>query len=706
MTITANRCRLSRIVPCLPLCLISPAVLPDHAAPGGPGVEEILVEASSAAMALEIAEAARIPGGVTVVDMDRLRRQSVRNLADTLRYVPGMLASSNSGGDGIFITSRGSNLDATNYDSNGVKLLQDGLPVTTADGNNHNRIIDPLSARSATVARGANAMRFGASTLGGAINFITPTGRNHDGVSLRLDGGSHDLAAGRLTAGGASDAVDGLLTVEKRDWEGFRRHSSEEREGIYANLGWKVDEGLNTRIYAAWVDNDMYLPGALTREEFRRDQTQANPAALTGNFQKNVESWRLANRTEWRLNEHQRIEFGASLEEQSLIHPIVDVRVDVDGPGPMPPRSVFSLLIDSDHRDLGGMFRFHQVLDNHQLLFGVNYGKNDVEGAHYRHDGGQIVARSADIDNSAETWEWFVQDRWQLHDALELTLAAQLVNASRTVESVSAGDGTLTRADDTYRSVNPRVGLMWNLTDNSALYANLSRLYEPPTNFQLEDEESGTGEELDAMHGTVMEIGTRGGRALSGGGSWQWDLSVYYALIRDEILSRDDPGAPGTSLSANVDETIHAGVEALIAGQFAVARDLSLEPTLSLTYNHFRFDDDPDYGDNDLPAAPDLAVSGELMLRHASGYYGGPVIDWVGDRWTDFSNTYRVGDYFLLGLRGGFEADRWLVFAELENVLEEDYVANHSVRDIASVSDRLLNPGVPLSLYLGVEVSF
>ena len=46
---------------------------------------------------------------------------------------------SSSGTDEVFFSSRGSNLHATNYDGNGMKLLQDGLPVTTADGSNHNR---------------------------------------------------------------------------------------------------------------------------------------------------------------------------------------------------------------------------------------------------------------------------------------------------------------------------------------------------------------------------------------------------------------------------------------------------------------------------------------------------------------------------------------------------------------------------------------
>src|SRR5690606_31935548 len=90
---------------------------------------------------------ALIPGAVDTVDADTFHERSVGNTADALRYVPGVWTESTTGGDAVFISSRGSNLDATDYDSNGVRLFQDGLPVSTADGNNHNRFIDPLSAR-------------------------------------------------------------------------------------------------------------------------------------------------------------------------------------------------------------------------------------------------------------------------------------------------------------------------------------------------------------------------------------------------------------------------------------------------------------------------------------------------------------------------------------------------------------------------------
>ena len=157
--------------------------------------DEVQVHAEKAA-ALQ-AERALTPGAVSIVDGETFRERAVNNMSDALRYVSGLWTESTLGGDAVFLSSRGSNLDATDYDGNGVKLLQDGLPVTTADGNNHNRFIDPLAAQFATVARGANGMSYGASTLGGAIDFVTPTGLDRSGLDARLNGGSHGFATGR-----------------------------------------------------------------------------------------------------------------------------------------------------------------------------------------------------------------------------------------------------------------------------------------------------------------------------------------------------------------------------------------------------------------------------------------------------------------------------------------------------------------------------
>src|SRR3954471_20321788 len=188
---------------------IAMTLSPAHAAqPGVPTLDTVVVTAERQRDTIE-AERAATPGAVTTLDGEKLNERSVTQLADLMRYVPGVWAESYNGNDDVFYSSRGSNLDATDYDKNGVKFLQDGLPVTTADGNNHNRALDPLGARYVTIAHGANALAYGASTLGGAIDFTSPNARNSSPLSLFVSGGSHGQLNALGTAGAVNGAFDG-----------------------------------------------------------------------------------------------------------------------------------------------------------------------------------------------------------------------------------------------------------------------------------------------------------------------------------------------------------------------------------------------------------------------------------------------------------------------------------------------------------------
>ncbi len=670
-------------------------------------IEEVRVEGARLDLDDERAAAERVPGAVSVIDIAEVQQRNVSNLADMLRYVPGVWSASATGNDNVFLSSRGSNLDATDYDGNGLKMLQDGLPVTTADGNNHNRYVDPLSAQFATVARGANGMSYGASTLGGAVNFVTPTGHDRSGFDARVSGGSHGLATLRATAAGRiAEDGDGLLSVEHKTWDGYRDHDEQQRTGVYGNVGWQLGDALSTRLFATYVTNDQELPGRLSSAQIDDDPDQAEAMALAGNYQLDVDTTRIANRTTWLIDEDRRFEFGVSYEEQTLFHPIVEVLVDFDGPGPLQPASVFSLLIDTDHTNTGAMLRYSQTAGDHALELGMNYGYSEVEGGHFRHAGARKTSLATLIDNEADSTELFALDHWSVTDRLTLVFGAQAVFADREARSTSVASGNVTAPSDDYSAINPRFGAIYRIGEGASIYGNASRLFEPPTVFELADDLRADGSALDAMSGTVLEVGTRGQADIGADLQTFWDVSVYYAWIADEILSVDDPGAPGTSLSANFDDTVHAGFEALVGASFALGDGSHrLEPRLSLTLNHFEFDGDAVYGSNKLPAAPDHVLRGEVIYRHASGFYVGPTFDFVGERFADFTNTFEVDDYSLLGLRSGFEASSWQVFVEVQNVLDEEYVSTFSVRDTAGAGAAILYPGAPLSVYAGIEFS-
>jgi iron complex outermembrane receptor protein len=645
------------------------------------GPDIVIVTAERIQSGLE-AERAFTPGAVTNLDGEQFYARRVTQLSDMLRYVPGVFAESYNGNDDVFYSSRGSNLDATDYDKNGIKFLQDGLPVTAADGNNHNRALDPLSARYASVAHGANALAYGASTLGGAIDFTTPTARTTM-PSVSVSGGSFGDVGVRATVGGVSGGLDGLATLDLQQRDGFREHSAQDRKGLYANLGFAASDNVAARFYATYVDYDAELPRELTPEQFERDPRQARADAIAGDHSKQVESWRLAMKTtlaEWAGG---TLELGASYEHQSLYHPIVST-------------PFFSLLIDTEHEDRGAMLRYRRQAGAHNLLFGLNYGYSTVSGGNYENDGGRPGALLWTTDDDASNLELFALDRWNFAPRWTLAYGAQVVSADRDVSGFKGS----------YNAVNPRLGVIRGLGERSEWYASASRIYEAPTTYELTDDANGGSTPLDAMHGAVVETGLRGA-GQRGETRFTWDVSLYYTELRDEILSRDDPSAPGTSLAANIGETTHAGIETLLGASFAVGRGgQRIEPLLNVTFNAFSFASDPEYGGNRLPSAPRYFVRGEVLYRTASGFGVGPTFDVVGARYADFANTYRVGSYNLLGVRASYTVDRWEVFAEARNLRDDEYVATVVVKDVAAPDSAMLFPGAPRSYYIGARYQF
>src|SRR5690606_14079097 len=389
----------------------------------------------------------------------------------------------------------------------------------TADGSNHNRVLDPLTAQHATVARGANALKYGASTLGGAISFTSATAFDSPAAAVSLNGGSHGQRLARVTASQVfNERFDGLVMLESKSWDGYREHNRQERRGFYANAGWQVTDAVAARLYATVLENDQVLPGTLSRAQLEADPDRASEEALNGNYQIDVDTWRLAGKTVWQIDSARRLEFGVSVEEQSLFHPIVDrVFVDFDGPGPGQPVEVFSLLIDKDQRDVGAVLRYEHRIGRHDLLAGFNYAQDRAEGGNYRNLGGLPNDLSSRIDNSADLFEAFAVDRWQLSDRTTLIIGAQAVAAGRDVRTIDAETGSVDHPADDYSSINPRVGLIYEPRDGASFYTSLSRLFEPPTNYELQDNVAGGDATLDPMQGTVLEVGTRGHRELGAG---------------------------------------------------------------------------------------------------------------------------------------------------------------------------------------------
>src|SRR3546814_3488279 len=117
----------------------------------------------------------------------------------------------------------------------GITLLQDGIPINLADDNGDFQELDPQVFERIEVYRGANALSMGGSTLGGAINAVTPTGRTAPRFEFRLDGGSFSTIRGKAAAGFATARGDAYVALTTDNSDGKSEEHTSELQSLMRN---------------------------------------------------------------------------------------------------------------------------------------------------------------------------------------------------------------------------------------------------------------------------------------------------------------------------------------------------------------------------------------------------------------------------------------------------------------------------------------
>ena len=153
---------------------------------------------------------AKTPGAVEVIPDTQFKNTSAVTIKDVLDWTAGVFVQPKWGEDAR-LSIRGSSL-SRNFHLRGIQLYMDGIPINTADGYGDFQEIDPTAYRYIEVYKGANALRFGANSLGGAINFVMPTGYDADDFGARVDMGSFGFHKLAVRSGGVSGPVDYFIT--------------------------------------------------------------------------------------------------------------------------------------------------------------------------------------------------------------------------------------------------------------------------------------------------------------------------------------------------------------------------------------------------------------------------------------------------------------------------------------------------------------
>jgi iron complex outermembrane receptor protein len=669
-------------------------------------------------------EFAQTPGAVGIVDAEQYKRGRATTLKDALDFAPGVFVQPRFGAEEARISIRGSGIQRT-FHGRGIKLLQDGVPLNLADGGFDFQAVEPLSTRYVEVYRGGNALEYGATTLGGAINFVSYTGHNASPFTARFELGSFESIRGQISSGQVIGPFDYYVSLSHASQDGFRDHSQQNSQRLFANFGYRINENLETRFYVIYVQTDSELPGNLTKLQLEDNPQQAQrvPAFLrldpsvarfdnvTSNWKRDFELLRIANKTTYQVGD-QRLSLSSFWSYKDLDHPILFV-------------------IDQLSNDFGIDLRYDNSADlfGHKNKFTIGFAPTYgvVQDNRFENLFGNRGAKFADSDQKALNLDLYLQDRFYILPKVALVAGAQVTYAKR--ENDDEFRGSLTDPDNSdtqeWWGFSPKFGVLWEITDKTQAYFNVSRSFEPPSFGELGNAaNNGAGlVSLDAQTATTLEVGTRGKE-----GRFAWDVAYYYAWLDDELL--EFQVQPGLFQTTNAGRTIHQGVEAgididvlrgLFVSDFSCGYIKDGDPKKVVVsepaeldrivlrqvylWNNFHFDGDATFGDNQLPGIPEHYYRAELMYEHPSGFYAGPNVEWVMTKYNvDSAKTLFADPYALVGLKFGYRSERGFSFyVEAKNLTDKKYAATTGVVQRASPDSALFLPGDGRGYFAGVE---
>eukprot|EP01034_Spumella_vulgaris_P016621 gene16621-21217_t len=131
---------------------------------------------------------------------------------------------------------------------------------------------------------------------------------------------------------------------------------------------------------------------------------------------------------------------------------------------------------------------------------------------------------------------------------------------------------------------------------------------------------------------------------------------------------------------------------------------------MALTVSDYRFDNNPTYGNNQLPGAPPYYLRAEARYDSPGGFYIGPNLEWSPQGYyvDNLNNTaFMTAPYALLGLKAGYTGLKGFeFFVDARNLTNQMYVSNVGVTSTANATSQLYNPGDGASVYAGIQARF
>ena len=619
----------------------------------------------------------QLPFSLSVQSVDEFQKiYQQLSLQEYLVAVPGLFTqNANNYAQDLRISLRGFGARAA-FGIRGIKLIVDGIPETTPDGQGQLDNLPLGLLSSVEVLRGPSASLYG-NASGGVLYLNTLDQLENETIQLQSRLGAYGFQSYQLNTSLKGEKTVALLHINRTKTDGFRQNSGFEQTLFNTKIKHRLSPKSTLQLQLNYTDSPRAEDaGGITLEDTEVDWSQARQRNVAYDTYESVNQFKSGLRwqqdwgDQWNLDTYGFYTFR-------------------DFYGKLPFEN--GGIIDLTRNYYGFGSRLNYIQDKHRWQIGIETAQQADQRDRYLNLNGAQGSLSFSQLESFGSFGIYILDevRWE----------KVLLRTSLRYDDLRLGADSVSE-DQTYQVLNPSVGLSYEVASQHRLFADFSSSFETPALSELSANPSGAeglNLELEPARALNYELGWKGLWA-----KIRMEANVFFIESTNEILPYELEAFPGRAFYRNAGATQRWGVEVFGSYQWE-----QWELQASMTQAQYRFTENNTSEGNTLPGIPNSQFFLQVGYTSLQNWQFQLTGEHIGSLYADTDNALQIEAFQKVRLQGGKTialGDLELnLFAGINNLFDVRYFDNIRLN---AFGGRYYEPAPGRNAFFGLSAAF
>jgi len=623
----------------------------------------------------------QVPFSVSIKNFNKDVNYSQKSsLIDFTNSIPGLYASSsNNFSQDMRISIRGFGARSA-FGIRGIKLIVDGIPETTPDGQSQLDNLPLGLISNIEVLRGPSSILYGNSS-GGVISINTLSKSSEPYHKTSAIFGAYQYQSIQKTR--VFDMKNSSLVVhyDRRKSNGYRDFSGYKSRILNLKYLSDLDENNKIVLQVNYTDSPYaYDAGGLKLSEVEEDRRQSRK----NNFDYDT------------YEKVRHVKSGFSWKHLNDNNSFVDSyffyqKRDFNSKLPFNYGGI--IFLERDYYGIGTKYSKTFFSDNKSrtITLGIDHTNQQDDRKRFKNNFGEQGDNTFDQVEKFKNTGVYVINQTDYKSGLLFRYGIRF-DENRI--------GTSLEPSISLNKLNPSLGVSYLLNDSNNIYFSTGTSFETPTLNELSNNPNGSGlnKNLDPSSSVNYELGWR--KSVS---NFLLQATAYLINTDNEILPYELEEFPGKNFYRNVGSTTRYGIE--LSSQL-----LFTNGKLNLSYTNSKnvfkdFDLDGDsLKDLSIPGIPDEILDIELIFNLSKRQSIVISNRLIGELYADNLNETKTSSYNLLNLtysKGVFKKSQ--LYLGVNNLLDVNYYDNIRIN---AFGKRYYEPAPKRNFHFGINFSF